>query len=427
MKYFLIFLFAFVVDSSYGQPPAKSYVLKVAKMYDSEANTFVANQQILVKGKKIVKVASSLTKAETDGAEVITLNACTVTPGFIDAHTHVFTIQKLDSEPLETDMLMNSDIERSYRSVKIARSYLDAGFTTIRDLGNSGQYLDLNLKRALNKGWVIGPRMIVSGPIIAPEDGQFFNLSSQNRFVIDREYTVIRNVTEARQAVKDHISHGVDVIKVVMGDGRLTLPLEEVKAMVETAHSFGIKLTAHATYDAVIATALQAGVDGIEHGYGISDSLLDIMARQKVYLVPTIGTAEAYAELFDPNHKQTPQELKNLNEWATGAQQIVKRAIDKGVMVVNGSDMYAYTTKPQAVAAMNTVEAYYAGVRKANDVLRTATRNAAVACGLEKVTGIIKENYAADIVAFDGDLEKDFVKGIYKVKFIMKEGEIFLR
>ncbi len=141
--------------------------------------------------------------------------------------------------------------------------------------------------------------MIISGPILSPEDGQFFGLSSQNRFLIDREYTVIRNVAEARQAVKDHISHGVNVIKVVMGDGKLTLPLEEVKAIVETAHAYGIKVTAHATYDEVIATALNAGVDGIEHGYGIADRLLDSMVKKNVYLVPTIGTFEGYRDIFD--------------------------------------------------------------------------------------------------------------------------------
>ncbi|MEP7374089.1 MAG: amidohydrolase family protein [Chitinophagaceae bacterium] len=409
-----------------GQSSAnKTYLLKVGKLYDSEKNVFLKNQEILVKGKKIIKVGASITKP--DSAEVINLSGYTVTPGLIDAHTHVFTIQKLDTDPLETDVLMNSDIERSYRSVKIARSFLDAGYTSIRDLGNSGMYLDLNLQRAINRGWVIGPRMIVSGPIISPEDGQFFGLSSQNRFVIDREYTVIRNTAEARQAVKDHISHGVDIIKVVMGDGRLTLPLEEVKAIVETAHAYGMKVTAHATYDAVIATALNAGVDGIEHGYGVSDYLLDSMVKKNVYLVPTIGTFEGYRDIFDPEHKQTAAQMKNLQEFTKNSEEIVKRAMDKGVMVVNGSDMYAYTTKPQAVAAKNSIESYYEGCKKATDVLRTATINAAKACGIDKITGSIKENMMADIVAFEGDMEADFVKSLYKVKFVMKEGEIYLK
>ncbi|MEI9911066.1 MAG: amidohydrolase family protein [Bacteroidota bacterium] len=123
----------------------------MGKLYDSEKNVFLKNQEILVKGKKILKVGTNI--AKPDSAEVINLSNCTVTPGLIDAHTHVFTIQKLDTDPLETDVLMNSDIERSYRSVKIARSFLDAGYTSIRDLGNSGMYLDLNLQRAIDKGW----------------------------------------------------------------------------------------------------------------------------------------------------------------------------------------------------------------------------------------------------------------------------------
>lgn len=422
MKGILIILMSLTCIAGSGQAP-KTYLLQVGKMYDSEKNIFLKEQEILIEGKKISKVGTGI-KAP-DGAEVINLKNCTVSPGLIDAHTHILTIQK-STDPLEADVLMNSDIERSLRAVKIAKTYLEAGFTTIRDLGNSGMFLDLNIKRAINNGWLTGPRMVVSGPILSPEDGQFFNLSSQNRFVIDREYRVIKNPEEARQAVKDHISHGVDVIKVVMGDGRITLTLEEIKSIVETAHHYNMKVTAHATYDAVIATALEAGVDGIEHGYGIADSLLDIMAKKKVYLVPTIGTFESYRELFDPEKKQTDAQMKGLQEFAKKNEQIVKKAIEKGVMVVNGADMYIYTPKPQGVVAKNSMEAYYAGCGKANEVLRTATWNAAIACGVNRFTGVIKEKMTADIVAFEGDIEKDFISSLYKVKFVMKDGEIFV-
>ena len=422
MRYAILLFISFIYIVANSQSP-KIFLLKVGKMYDSEKNIFLKDQEILVEGKKITKVGTGI-KAPAN-AEVINLENCTVSPGLIDAHTHILTIQKIE-DPLEVDVLRNSDIERSLRAVKIARSYLESGFTTIRDLGNSGMFLDLNMKRAINNGWVIGPRMIISGPILAPEDGQFFNLSLQNRPVIEREYTVIRNSEAARQAVKDHISHGVDVIKVVMGDGRLTLTLEEVKSIVETAHQYGMKVTAHATYNEVISRALNAGVDGIEHGYNIADSLLDIMAKKKVYLVPTIGTFESYRELFDPEKKQTDAEMKGLEGFVKQSEEIVKKAIDKGVMVVNGADMYIYTPKSQGDAAKNSMEAYYMGCGKANEVLKTATKNAAIACGVDKLTGVIKENMAADIMAFDGDMEKDFVSSLYKVKFVMKDGEIYV-
>lgn len=417
-----ILFFVLSIFFSLSAQCQKTYLLKVGKMYDSGKNIFLKNQEILIQGNKITKVGTGI-KAPA-GAEIISLQNCTVSPGLIDAHTHILTIQK-NNEPLEADVLQNSDIERSLRAVKIAKTYLEAGFTTIRDLGNSGMFLDLNIKRAINNGWIVGPRMIVSGPILSPEDGQFFNLSSQNRFVIDREYRVIKNVEDARQAVKDHISHGVDVIKVVMGDGRLTLKLEEVKSIVETAHQYGMKVTAHATYDQVIATALEAGVDGIEHGYGIADSLLDIMAKKKVYLVPTIGTFESYRELSDPEKKQSEDQLKGLKDFVRKSEEIVKKAIDKGVMVVNGADMYIYTPKPQGEVAKNSMEAYYVGCGKANEVLKTATKNAAIACGVDWFTGEIKENMNADIVAFDGDLETDFVSSLYKIKLVMKGGVIY--
>lgn len=425
MKFCLFVCTVFFSCIAIAQTAEKTYLLKVAKLYDSENNTFLKNQEILVKGKRIEKVGTNIQAPA--GTEIINLQNCTVTPGLIDAHTHVLTIQKMN-DALEVDLFQNSDIERTLRAVNICKSFLHSGFTTIRDLGNSGMFLDLNMKRAIRKGWVEGPRMIISGPILSPEDGQYFNLSSHNRYVIEDEYRVIKNVEDARQAVKDHISKGADVIKVVMGDGKLILPLEEVQMIVKTAHEFGIKVTAHATYDLVIDRALNAGVDGIEHGYGIADSLLDKMARLKVYLVPTIGTYDSYMKMFEDNDKKTtPDELKGLKEFTDQSEAIVKRAIDKGVMVVNGSDMYIYTKGSQGDAAKSSIESYYEGCKKANDVLKTATKNAAIACGVDSFTGVIKEKMTADIVAFEGDIEKDFIKTIRAVKFVMKDGVIYLK
>jgi imidazolonepropionase-like amidohydrolase len=148
------------------------------------------------------------------------------------------------------------------------------------------------------------------------------------------------------------------------------------------------------------------------------------MAKKKVYLVPTIGTFETYRDLFDPEKKRTEADLKGLKDFVIKSEEIVKKAIDKGVMVVNGADMYIFTEKPQGVAAKNSMEAYYVGCGKANEVLKTATKNAAIACGVSDRVGAVKENMRADIVAFDGDLEKNFVTSLYKVKFVMKNGEI---
>lgn len=422
---FILFLTIFLyTTASFAQPAEKVYFIKVAKMYDSDKNSFVTNQQIIVRGTKIEKVGINLKKPE--GAEEIDLQNCTVTPGLIDAHTHVLTIQKMDI-PFEQDELENTSIDRTLRAVKICKSFLNAGFTTIRDLGNSGMYLDLNLQKAIKKGWVDGPRMIISGPILSPEDGQYYNLAQHNRHIIEDEYTVIRNVETARQAVKDHIAQGADLIKIVMGDSRLTLSLDEVKMIVETAHSFGLKATAHATYNAVINRAIEAGVDGIEHGYNIADSLLDKMAQKKIYLVPTYSSKDCYSQLFTDNgKKQTPELMKGLDEFLNTSTVITKKAFEKGVMVVNGSDMYIYS-RSQGDAAKSSIAFYFNAWNKPADVLKTATKNAAIACGIDWFTGTIKENMSADIVAFDGDMEKDFKRSLQQVKFVMKEGQIYVR
>lgn len=423
MRFLLLTAFLCAVLTSFAQSSEKLYFIRAGRLYDPVKNVFLKDQEIIVRGKKIEKVGTGLQKPA--GAEEINLSKCTVTPGLIDAHTHVLTIQRMKDQ-LEEDLLLNSDIERTLRAAGICKSFLDAGFTTIRDLGNSGQFLDLNLKRAIRNGWIEGPRMVISGPILSPEDGQFSNLASHNHFVIDHEYRVIKNQEDARQAVKDHIARGVDVIKVVMGDGRITLTLDEVKTIVQTAHSYGVKVTAHATYDMVIDRALEAGVDGIEHGYGIADSLLDKMVRKNVYLVPTIGNYDAYIRMFKDNEKEiTREQLTELKSFIEQSELIVKKAISKGVKVVNGSDMYLYNSIPQGEAAKNTLDTYYEACQNAAEVLRTATLNAAIACGVDWHTGVIREKMTADIVAFEGDLEKDFIKSIYKVKFVMKDGQVY--
>lgn len=205
MRLFMLIAFLCAVITATAQTTGKVYFIRAAKLYDPEKNVFLKNQDIIVRGKKIEKTGTRLQKPA--GAEEINLANCTVTPGLIDAHTHVLTIQRMKDQ-LEEDILLNSDIERTLRAAGICKSFLDAGFTTIRDLGNSGQFLDLNLQRALRNGWIEGPRMVISGPILSPEDGQFFNLASHNHFVIDHEYRVIKNAEDARQAVKDHIAGG---------------------------------------------------------------------------------------------------------------------------------------------------------------------------------------------------------------------------
>lgn len=421
MKKALILIFTFALHFAYAQQSTR-YVIKAGKFFDSENKRFLTNQFIIVEGNKIVNVDKSGDKYRTN-SQFIDLSNSTVIPGLIDSHTH-FLLMQTSGTPMEKDLIENSDAERLLRGGSIAKSFLDAGITTVKDIGNSGQFLDVTLKKAIEKGWVTGSRMLVSGPIISPPGGQFGKLAYLHRTLPAREYTIVRTVDEARSAVEEHIQNGVDVIKIcATNDNGLVLSPEQMRAIVEVAHRNKLKVTAHATYDEIIRDAVMAGVDGIEHGYSVSDSTLQLMAQKGTYLVPTDGTFAGYKGVVDYAHgKITDDEIRN---FVGITKSRLLKAVKAGVRIVYGSDMYLYGPRPVGVEAKNALASYYVAGLSVADVLQMGTYNGALAIGKQNQLGVLKAGALADIVAFDGDLEKDFEKLIYdKINFIMKAGVI---
>jgi len=318
---------------------------------------------------------------------------------------------------------MQSSESRVLRAAQYAKTYLDAGFTTIRDLGNSGQYLDIEVRNAIDKGYIAGPRMLVSGPIIGSMDGQLDGLPIADfERVSKQEYSMVSGVEEAIKTVKEHISQGVDVIKIMAIGNRLTLSLAEQKAIVETAHGQRVKVTAHCDRDWAAQAAIEAGVDGIEHGYSFKDTTFKLMAKKGIYLVPTYGSLDGFIRYHKLTHKEynVDEIKKSIEPWKQG----LLRAKELGVMIVAGSDAYHNMKIPRGDDAKYTLSGYFDSGLSAEDVLKTSTANAAVALELKDEIGVIKENAAADITVFDGDLKKDFKKVLFDVKMVMKGGEI---
>ena len=424
MRIILLVLFCLFWETGYAQQPVK-YLIKAGKFFDSEKKQFLKDQYILVEGNKIIKVAQSAESYKA-GSQFIDLSSSTVIPGLIDSHTH-FLFKQKSSAPMENDLIENSDSDRLLRGAGIARSYLDAGITSVRDLGNSGQYLDLTLRNAINKGWISGPRMFISGPIISPPYGQFGpKLPYFHQSFPEKEYSIIQTVDEARSTVLEHKMKGVDLIKIcATNDNGLVLSPEQMQAIVEVAHKGSLKVTAHAPYDEIIADAVNAGVDGIEHAYGISESTLQLMARKGAYLVPTDGTFAGYKGIVDFSKGAITE--AEIREFVANTTKRLKLAVKSGVQIVYGSDMYLYGPKSPGAEAKNAVASYLEAGLSVEDVLQISTYNGAVALGKKNLLGVIKEGAFADIVAFDGDLEKDFVKLLYdKVNFVMKDGKIHL-
>jgi len=407
---------------AYSQNADKYYLLKAAHLYDSEKNTFLANQEVFIKNNLVVQVGSGLTvPSET---EVLDFGNATIVPGLIDAHSHILLQQKLD-EPLAVDAMLMSSEARVLRAAKFAREYLESGFTTIRDVGNSGQYLDREVQRAVNNGYIIGPRMQVSGPIIGSMDGQIDGIPFADfDRISQQENTMVSGVEEAKKAVREHIARGVDVIKILAIGNRLVLSLDEMKAIVETAHSERMTVTAHCDRDWAAQNAIEAGVDGIEHAYGFKKPTLEKIVSKGIYIVPTYGstgTVRAYYELN--NLPYTDDDLQNSvaswNKW-------IRELKEAGVTIVAGSDAYIDLNIPRGDYAKQTIWGYADAGLSAEDVLQTATSNAADALGMKDQIGTIKENAFADIVVFEGNMKTDFKKSLYEVKMVMKNGSVEL-
>ncbi|GAB4023949.1 amidohydrolase family protein [Spirosoma koreense] len=406
--------------ASAQQASEKLVLIKAGKFYDSEKAVFLKNQQILIKDGKVVEVGTAV-KAPA-GAQVLDLSGCTVTPGLMDMHTHVLFSQKADA-PLHRDLWENSEVDRALRSVGFVRSYLEAGFTTIRDVGNSGKFLDYQLDRAIRDKHVVGPEMYVSGPILSPPGGQFSRLGTQNQHLIDQDYRVVRNADDARLAVEEHIGFGVDFIKVVVNNDRIMMDSETLKTIVATAHRNHYKVTAHATYEEPIREAIAAGVDGIEHGYYLSDSLLTLMSQKGIYLVPTDPSFDAYKRSASIGGFTIKDE--EIRRQLAGLQERLRKAIQKGVRIVAGSDAYVDLKQPRGESAKDMLVAYVESGIKPAEALTFTTRNAASIVGQEQRLGVLKKDSYANLVAFAGDLETDFKTALYAVRLVMKEGTVY--
>lgn len=422
---FVSFLVINLLTAQSNNPDNTTYI-KAGKLFDSEKKELLSDYIIKIERNRIAEVGRDI--SIPSNAKTIDLSEYTVLPGLIDGHTHLMTLDNLkDETPMAKKLLFEGDALRVLRGSKRAKSWLENGFTSIRDLGDSGAFLDVALKKAINEGTVVGPRMFVSGPIIISEGGQVPGLVKSHRDVIADEYTIVRNVDDAINAVRVHVNYGADIIKICANNSpnNTSLTIDEMKAIVKMAHRYGKKVTAHATNDLAVWEAVTAGVDGIEHGYQISDTTLALMAEKGVVLVPTDISIPLFHKLYDIIDFQWDREL-NLKRSKERYQDRLQRAIKAGVTIVTGSDNYLDFEMPQGEAARNILLAYYEEGMKPLDIVSSSTYLSAKFMDKENELGIIKKGAYADIIAIKGDLENDFPNTIFNLVFVMKDGEIYV-
>jgi imidazolonepropionase-like amidohydrolase len=402
-----------------GQAPHR-VAIRAGKLIDGKADKPVENALILIEGEKIVSVTPGGNAPA--GADVIDLSKANVLPGFIDVHTHVLLQGDVTAAEYDEQLLKQSIPYRAILAARNAEIALSHGFTAMRDLETEGaMYADVDVKMAIANGEVPGPRMQVATRAMTPT-GMYPLLGYSWELKVPTGVQYVDGVEGARKAVREQAMYGADWIKYY-SDRRyhfeadsvlhsmVNFTDEEAKAIVDEAHRLGKKVAAHAIGSDGIAAALRAGVDTIEHGDGLTDTLMDDMARRGVYWVPTL-TVGLYV---------APGRGGNWQKMADLQKENFAKAIKKGVKIALGTDAGGFDWKK--VNQAKEFEYYVQYGMTPMQSIRTGTSVAAELLGWSDKAGTIEAGKWADLVAVSGDPLKDITE-LQKVKFVMKGGVI---
>jgi imidazolonepropionase-like amidohydrolase len=409
-------------------PDTGTTVLHAGRVFDSEKGTFVANRDIVVKNKRVEAVGENLPVPA--GAREIDLRAYSVLPGLIDSHTHLLYLE----DPLKggTSEAVKAVINegtplRALHGAARARTFLAVGITTVRDLGNCGQFGDIALRDAINDGSVDGPRMFVSGPGLSPEGGQFPGLLQKHKAIAEEEYRVVRGPEDAAQAVRENYTYGANLIKIYSNNtpNRGYLSLAEMKAIVEEAKMVGLKVAAHATNNAAIWRAVQAGINSVEHAYQVDDTTLTLMRDRGVAMVPTDIDSITIVRILKRDRSENKPTPDQIQGYFKAGRDRLQRALKAGVTIAAGSDNYIQSGVPQGEGAKRVLFAYADAGMTLQQVLRAATWNAADLLGMKNKLGVIKAGAFADIIAVEGEPDTD-IHALEKVRFVMKDGTVYV-
>ena len=396
---------------------AQVTAIRAGRLVVPETGAVLSNQIILVEGTKIKAVGRDVQIPA--GATVIDLSRQTVLPGLFACHEHMaFLINAKGRErgSLFFYDLTHTSAERAIHAVVNTKDMLESGFTTIRDVGNDGNYVMTDLRRAIDQGLIPGPTIINSGRIIAPFGGQYF-LNPERPELGEPEYLYADTRDEMRKAIRQNIHFGARVIKIVVDDQRYIYSAEDIKYMVDEAAAAGVKLAAHCVTEKGAHNAAEGGVTSIEHGFEMSDETLALAKKNNVVLVGTDFTEKAWLAY------EIPEELAK--QWHARSVDRLKRAYKIGVTMAFGSDLIFYAPdETRGTWTMSQIESLVEAGIPPQYILRMMTTNAARLLGVEKTRGAIAVGQFADIVAVP-DNPLDNIQTLKQVNFVMKNGKVF--
>jgi imidazolonepropionase-like amidohydrolase len=280
---------ATLVRAQVPTTPPKPTLIKAGRILDVRTGRYLAGQGILVENGKIKEVAAfaDLQAHLPKDAVTIDLSKGTVLPGLIDSHAHLLMAASAAVNPSNNILdavAGTSAAQRALLGARMAREDLEGGFTTVRNVGHSGEDGDAALRDAIDAGWVPGPRIQASCRKLTPPGGQAVRLNPAiAKQIIDLEFLPVGSPDEGRRAVRENLLYGADFIKVVADDEPRFVTTEEMKAIVEEAHRSKVKVAVHATTETGIQTSIDAGVDSIEHGDAVTDQMLKQMKDKGIF------------------------------------------------------------------------------------------------------------------------------------------------
>ncbi|MCX6596257.1 MAG: amidohydrolase family protein [Acidobacteria bacterium] len=409
---------------------ADPIVIRAARLFDGKSDTFQTPGVVVVQDGKIVGVGPQA--AIPAGAKTIDLGDATLSPGFMDAHTHLtmdFSGVSNNAQRI-LNGLQRTVAEQTLDATKNARVTLMAGFTTVRNLGASDQ-IDIGLRNAIARGVVPGPRMLTAGKSLGSTGGHCDPTNSFRPGLFPEpgiEDSIINSPDEARKAVRTQVKWGADVIKVCATGGVLSLnddvqsaqlTQEELNALVDEAHTKGKKTAAHAHGLQGAKRAIQAGIDSIEHGSFLDEEALQMMKARGTYFVPTLMTQDFLGPNLD---KLDPRQARKARMAMSSMNETTAKAIRLGVRVALGTDAAVFEHGKNAGEFARLV----ALGMKPIDALRAGTSVDSELLGISDTLGTLTPGKLADIVAIPGDPLKD-ITGTERLVFVMKEGVVYKR
>lgn len=404
----------------------QSTLIHCGQLIDGKSDKVMDKMTIVVEGNNITSVQKGFMRGPAN-AKVIDLSNKTVMPGFIDCHVHMENMYNEDAY-IERFTLNDADI--AFRSTGFAKTTLMAGFTTVRDLGGSG--VNTALKKAINKGLVVGPRIVSANKSLAITGGHADPTNGYKKDLMTYpgpSQGVCDSPDECRKAVRQQVKNGADVIKITATGGVLSVARDgkrpqftedEVRAIVETAADFGIKVAAHAHGDEGMQRAVIGGVASIEHGTLMSEETMDLMKKHGTYYVPTITAGKSVADSAKIEGFYPSIVVPKALEIGPKIQSTFAKAYKRGVKIAFGTDAGVF---PHGLNALEFQYMTEVGMSPM-EAIRSATYYAADLVDRLDQVGTIEPGKFADIIASDKNPIED-ITTLMNIRFVMKDGKVY--